>query len=84
MKNWESEQAWDEYAEETKEWNKILALRCKLDKQLDSWIKEEKERYEKKVAPLMPLIRERLFQEIAMRDGKAGEELREMQPLEKE
>jgi hypothetical protein len=78
------QQAYDEYVELTKNWEDILLLRQRLYKQIDGWVAEEKGRYEKKVAPLMDYVNERIVAMAEIQRQKYGEELRELEPLEKE
>ncbi len=72
------EQAWDEYIELTKLHNKVITLKVKIDQQLDDWIDEEVERYEKAIAPLMPYVKDKILEQLELGKCKHGEELREM------
>jgi Zn-dependent M32 family carboxypeptidase len=78
MKNWEQEQAWDDYKAITKNYEDIVTLKNKLIKQLVEWVTEETDKYNDHLNRLMPLIKDRLTEELDLKTGKASEELREI------
>ena len=83
MREWAEMQAYDEWKELTAQYDKLLRLKESVFKEINDWVKDETKRYEEKVAPLMPLIRDIIAEEWENAKCKYGEELRELKPLPK-
>jgi len=81
-RNLEEEQAWDEYCELQKDWNKKLELFERVKLEIKDWLDEEKIKYEKAIAALMPYVKERIMFELEENTAKYQE--RHIEPLGKD
>jgi uncharacterized FlaG/YvyC family protein len=79
--NWEQEQAWDEYKLTTKAYENAITHLNKLHKELKEMLTLD---YNKKLEQIIPLVKDRICEELELSGLKASEELRELQPIEKE
>lgn len=76
--DWRTAQAYDEWEDLTKDYEKILKLRERVFTEINDWVKEETKKYESKIAPLMPYVQEKIEEMAEIQRQKYGEELREM------
>jgi hypothetical protein len=77
-------QAWDDYKELTRKYEDSLKTIQRAKDNLEELKEMATLDYNKAMIPLLPYIKDKICEELELSGLKAGEELREMTPLEKE